>query len=165
MTKEIKKRDATSNRFRYSFQASYIDREGNIANATREDYQADISGHEGKAYAFFNSKCPKDKLPLVIEDVRDMYRTPKALELSITEGFEKLEKTKEGKELRPLIQQAKEAGMRYVLEARYKGATNQRTADEVKSILEGVYNSSRKPDKTFGSRVFYEDMGRYVFRD
>ena len=40
-----------------------------------------------------------------------------------------------------LARQAKEEGMRYVLSATYRGATNKKTADELASIMNQAYQS------------------------
>ncbi len=116
----------------------------------------------GKAYAFFNTSAPKDVLPLVVEDARDMAQTPRELELILNEGFEKLNGDSE---LMTLAKEAEKNGMKYVFEAKYRGATNKKTADEVADILNSIYNASAEIDPAFGAKIVYQDMGKYVSRN
>jgi hypothetical protein len=117
----------------------------------------------GKAYAFLNSKASRKILPLVIEDAREMYNVPQKLELTITDGPEKL---KADERLRPHIDRAFHTGMRYVLEAKCEGITNEKTADELKSILNGIYLGSKEVDKSYSAFVLHEDnKGRYVIQE
>ena len=117
----------------------------------------------GKAYAFFDCRASKEQIEAELPTIRQCVKTPSNLELSLTEGVEKL---RGDNELMALAKEAKEGGMRYVLEAKYKGGTNKQTADEVASVMNQAYQSPLYADKEeFRGAIVYQDMGKYVFRD
>lgn len=117
----------------------------------------------GEAYAFFDCKASKKQIEAELPTIRECVKTPSNLELSLIEGVENL---KGDKKLVAVAKKAKESGMRYVLEARYGGATNKQAADEVASVMNQAYNSPLYSDKEeFRGGIVYQDRGRYVFRD
>ena len=118
--------------------------------------------HYGKAYAFLRTKAPKDVLPLVIEDAREMYNVPNELELTITNGPENL---RGDERLQPHIKRAFQSGMGYALEAKCEGMTNEKTADELKSILNGIYLGSREVDKNYSAFVLHEEKNGYLVQE
>ena len=129
--------------------------------------------NEGRAYAFFDCRASKEQIVAELPTIRECVKTPSNLELSLTEGVMKFVGTrvltstlKNKSQLIAIAKEAKEGGMRYVLEARYEGATNKQAADEVSSVLNQAYNSPLYADKEeFRGGIVYEDMGKYVFRD
>lgn len=65
-----------------------------------------------------------------------------------------------------IAKDAKDAGIRYVMEATYPNATNHQTADEVASILNQAYQSQLyQKREQFRGEVVYKERGRYVFRE
>ncbi len=61
---------------------------------------------------------------------------------------------------------AKEAGVRYAMQAKYLRATNQKTADELSAVLNQAYQSDLyKKGEGFRGWIFYEDNGQYVERE
>jgi hypothetical protein len=131
----------------------------------------------GKAYAFFYCKASKKQIEAEIPPIRECVRTPSKLELSLTEGVYKFMGTRIlgrkalvgepiDTQLRDIAKEAKESGMRYVLEAKYEGATNEQTADELSSILNQVYQSPLYQEgEEFRGGIVYQDMGKYIFRE
>lgn len=131
----------------------------------------------GRAYAFFDCRASKEQIEIELPTIRQYVKTPSNLELSLTEGVEKFwEKNKstmaQGIALRDIpqlmtmIQEAKDSGMRYVLEAKYEGATNRQTADEVASVMNQAYQSPLYADREeFRGAIVYQDMRKYVFRE
>lgn len=115
----------------------------------------------GEAYAFFNCRASKPKIEREIGDIRQVINTPNQLELSLTEGINP--ESFNDAELRGIAQDAKDAGIRYSMKARYRGASNKQTADEVSSVLNQAYQSPLYRDKEeFRGGIFYEENGRYA---
>lgn len=69
-------------------------------------------------------------------------------------------------ELLQIAEEAKDAEIRYVMQADYPNATNHQTADELASILNQVYQSPlyREGEK-FRGKIVYKEKGRYVSRE
>ena len=116
----------------------------------------------GKAYAFLKTKAPENVLPLVIEDARERYHVPNELELAIIKGPENLQGDEK---LRPHIKRAFESGMGYALEAKCRGMTNAKTADELKSILNGIYLGSKEVDRNYDAFVLHEEEKGYLVQE
>ncbi len=117
----------------------------------------------GEAYAFFDCNASKKQIEAELPTIRECVKTPSNLELSLIEGVENL---RGDKKLTAVAKKAIDSGMKYVLEARYEGATNKQTADEVAAILNQAYQSPLYSDKEeFRGGIVYQDRGRYVFRE
>ena len=118
---------------------------------------------EGKAYGFFYCTASKAEIEAELPTIRDCAQTPSQLELTLMEGVDKI---KGNGNLMALAQQAQDEGMRYVVEAKYQGATNQATANELADILNQTYQSPLyQPGEPFRGAVVYEENGEYVFRE
>jgi len=118
---------------------------------------------EGKAYGFFYCTASKEQIEVELPAIRDFAQTSSQLELTLTEGVHNL---RGEANLLTLAREAQEEGMKYVLEAKYKGATNQATANEVADILNQVYQSTLyQPGEALRGAVVYEQNGEYVFRE
>jgi hypothetical protein len=116
----------------------------------------------GEAYAFFDCRASKKQIETELPTIRECIKTPSNLELSLTDDVEKLKDTK----LMAIAKEAKESGMRYVLQAKYKGATNKQTADEVASVMNQIYQSPLYADKEeFRGAIVYQDRKKYIFRE
>jgi len=127
---------------------------------TERDYMA---RGIGKAYAFFDCKASKESIEALLPDIRDAVETPGELELSLMEDFNLL---KGDSEVLGMAREAKEAGVRYAMEANYPNATNLKTADELAAILNQAYQSDLYPQGgKFKRWIFYEDNGQYVERE
>lgn len=117
-----------------------------------------MTNKTGKAYAFFNCKASKGDIEKEIPFIRESVKTPNALELSLMEGTDTLTGDSE---LLQMAKEAKDAGIKYVMEATCPNVTNQQTADEVASILNQAYQSPLYQK----GEVVYKERGRYVFRE
>ena len=117
----------------------------------------------GKAYGFFDCRYSKEAIEEEVPSIRELVNTPSELELSLIEGVENLTGNHK---LRPIIRDAQEAGLKYVLEATLPRASNRTTADKLAAILNQAYNTplydQRKP---FSAAIVYEENGQYKFRD
>ena len=128
----------------------------------------------GKAYAFFYCDAPKQKIEDAFPELREAARTPSKLELSLTEGVHKFLGEKVlavnpiDTQLGIIAREAKESGMRYVMEATCEGESNKKTADEVADILGAAYQSHLyhpENKQPFRGAVVYREGNEYVFRE
>lgn len=127
----------------------------------------------GRAYAFFDCRASKAEIEAELPKIRQCVKTPSNLELTLTEGPCKflgtriLNTPRDIPELRHYIQEAKASKMKYVLEAKYEGATNKQTADELAAVLNQAYQSPLYADKEeFREAIIYQNhLGGYVFRE
>ena len=131
----------------------------------------------GTAYAFFDCRASKEQIEAELPTIRQCVKTPSKLELSLTEGVCKFmgtsilgRKALVGRpidtQLRDVAKEAKDSGMRYVLEAKYEGATNKQTADEVASVMNQAYQSPLyQKGEQFRGEVVYNERGKYIFRE
>ncbi|MDP3640193.1 MAG: hypothetical protein Q8R53_03250 [Nanoarchaeota archaeon] len=137
-----------------------------------EDYQMACIKNEiiarseetvGTAYAFFYCAAPKPDVKAELPFICELAQTPSALELALVKGPEKVQGDER---LTGLAQDAKQAGINYVLQATYPGETNQRAADEVAALLNQAYQTPLyQPNDPFCGQVVYEENGEYVFRE
>ena len=117
----------------------------------------------GQAYGFFDCRASKGDIEAELPTVRDLARVPSALELSLIEGVENLTGDER---LMALAKEAKESGMRYVMEAKFPSDTNKQTAGELGDVLNSIYTSSLfDKGEPFKGAVVYEENGKYVFRE
>ena len=117
----------------------------------------------GRAYGFFNCNQPKAVIEAELPYLRTAVGTPSDLELTLIEGLDNLE-APEG--LRPIVAQAREYGIQYVLEARYNGATHQKAADEVATLLNQASHSNLyETPEAFDGHIVYQKGNEYVYRE
>jgi len=139
------------------------------------------SDESGVAYAFFDSPETREVIEKNLPMIRSMEyaQTPQELELTLSEGTEgltlddKLQREiaiprdyrvipkgtgVDSPESRPL------ADTRYVLQARYPGATNEQAASELADIINCVSWLDQRPGAFFRGAILYADT-RYVFRE
>lgn len=113
----------------------------------------------GIAYGFFDCNASKSEIESELPTIRELAQTPSGLELTLIEGVENL---KCDSKLRPIVEEAKKAGLKYVLEARYKGSSKE-IAHEVKDILIQAYQSLLfQEGEDFCGEVAFEENGKYV---
>ena len=96
---------------------------------------------KGVAYGFFNCTASKEAIEAELPTIRSMAQTPNQLELSVIEGVDNLPVPKRDPALASIVDQAKTAGMKYVLQARYQGATSRETTGELATVVNQAYNS------------------------
>jgi hypothetical protein len=125
----------------------------------------------GRAYAIFNCNAPRKKIETELLPIRKSTKTPKTLELRLTEagGIENLENLEYDDGLKRIIEECitgekKPKGEVFVLEANYKKATNRETADELVAIQNQAYQSSLYKNKEdYYGEIVYEEGGEYLF--
>ena len=152
-----------ANKREFTRDMSLVDRQGNVVRPSRKDYNTRKSARVGKAYAFFNCEASKEDVEKELPFIRECVETPNALELSLMEGTDVLTGDTQ---LLQIARDAKDAGIRYVMEGTYPNATNHQTADEVASILNQAYQSPLyEKGEQFMGEVVYRERGKYIFRE
>ena len=117
----------------------------------------------GQAYGFFKCKQPKAVIEAELSYLRTAVGTPSELELTLIEGVDNLQAPAG---LKPIVAEAKQYGIQYVLEARYNGATHEQTAHEVATLLNQAYQSDLyHKGEEFERQIVYQEGNEYVFRD
>ncbi|MDP1729349.1 MAG: hypothetical protein Q8L27_04055 [archaeon] len=118
--------------------------------------------YNGRAYAFFNCNASKAQIEAELPKIRQVTQTPSNLELTL----DNIEATQDDNELIALAKEAKEAGLKYALKAKYPKSTNKQTADELAGILNQTYQSPLyQPNEPFKGAIIYQEKGKYIFRD
>ncbi|MGV8151703.1 MAG: hypothetical protein ACP5OG_01355 [Candidatus Nanoarchaeia archaeon] len=118
----------------------------------------------GEAYAFFDCNACKGEIEETIPVIRKMINAPGKLELSLKDGINPDDF--EEAELASIAREAKDEGINYVLEAKYEGATNRQTADELALIMNQAYQSQLyQKGEQFRGAIFYKEEGRYLTRE
>lgn len=122
-----------------------------------------MANKAGKAYAFFDCNSSKGDIEKELPFIRESVKTPSKLELSLMENTYF---STQDSQLLQIAEDAKNAEIRYVIEATYLNATNHQTADELAPILNQAYQSQlyEKGEK-FRGEIVYKERGRYVSRD
>ena len=115
----------------------------------------------GEAYAFFNCDASKKEIEAGLPEVRSKVKTPSKLELSLFEGMELLEGDLE---IWNIGQEAKEAGIRYSMVARFPGQGNKKTADELSAIMNQAYYNFQIPNDGNLKIFWYRNGDGYVSR-
>jgi len=116
--------------------------------------------YTGKAYAFFNCNATPEVIEAEIPNIRRLVRTPTNLELSLTENTGLI---KGDRELQALAEEAKTAGLKYILTAKCPKKDNRETAQELTGILNQAYQSPLyQKDEPFSGDVLYRHRSRYV---
>ena len=118
----------------------------------------------GKAYAFFDCKASKEAIEKELPAIRRFARTPSRLELSLMEGVDGI---KGDEKLHTIVEQARQASIRYALEATLPRATHEATADEVAAIINQMYHTDLYEDgaQFNGEIVYQNEEGNYIFRE
>lgn len=125
-----------------------------------------VETNYGKAYAFFYCEAPKREIEETLPTIREFVQTPSELELHLLEITQDPQVYPGKPQLSQIVAEAKLSGMRYFMEAKYPGATNEKTADELAAILNQAYQSPLyQEEEPFRGAVVYEDKGEYIFRE
>ena len=116
----------------------------------------------GKAYGFFDCRASKEEIEAEIPTIRKLVQTPSELELSLM-----LNETFSGpKDLASIAREAREAGVKYVIEATYPDRTNKQTAQELGTILNQAYQSPLYQEgEQFKGQVVYGEGNEYRFSE
>jgi hypothetical protein len=117
----------------------------------------------GRAYGFFQCDASKEEIEATLPKIRDAVGTPSTLELSLIDDIGNLEGDKR---IITLAQEAREAGLNYILQATNPEGTNLETADELALILNQAYQSPLyEAGAPFNGEIVYEMNGEYIFRE
>lgn len=117
----------------------------------------------GRAYGFFDCKASKREIEAELPTICNVVKTPSKLELSLIEGVENL---KGDNGLISIARDAKDAGIKYVLEGKCANVNNKETADEVASILNQAHQTPLYQNgELFNGAIVYKKNGKYVFRE
>ncbi len=120
----------------------------------------------GEAYAFFYCDSPMERIKRAIPFLREDSQTPSELELSLYQGNEIAERTKNNPKLNYLADRAKMDGTNILMYGKYLPKTNKETADELATLLNTSYASELYENKNeFIGGIIYKQDGEYVFRD
>ena len=115
----------------------------------------------GKAYGFFDCRASKGNIKGELPTIRSLVLTPSELELSLIEGPSNLSGDSE---LMKIANQAKEEGIKYVLEGTYPNHTNLQTGKELSAILNQAYQSPLyQQGESFSGAIVYQDQWEYKF--
>ncbi|MFH1638627.1 MAG: hypothetical protein ABIB71_09435 [Candidatus Woesearchaeota archaeon] len=116
----------------------------------------------GKAYGFFACKASKEEIESELPDIQKFAKTPSGLELSV----ECVGNLKGDNDFMAVARDAKDAGLNYVLEATYQGATNKETAYQLVTPLTLTYQSELyQKGEDFQGDIVYEENGQYKFQE
>lgn len=116
----------------------------------------------GKAYGFLDCNATLEDIRMELPDLRKAVQTPSELELSVMD----IPTQNIAFSLGTMICEARDSGMKYVIEATYPHATNKATADQLAGILNQAYNSPLyRESEPFNGAIIYEENGNYIFRE
>lgn len=115
----------------------------------------------GEAYGFLKYKGRIEDILEYIPAVRDCALTPPELSLQVIEGAENLDTTADSG-LAELVRLAQGANLNYVLKANLPNADNAGTANELKDIVNQLYQTSLyKQGEPFCAEIAYREGSEY----
>ncbi len=115
-----------------------------------------------RVVTFLQTRASKQDILAQLPHIRHMTQTPNQLELTLTEGVDHLP-VQGDSALRALVGQAKHAGMNYVLQARYRGATGKETAGKLAAVVNQAYQSPLyQKDEPFRGELAFPAGKGYV---
>ena len=138
----------------------------------------------GKAYGFFECKDSKEAIESQMPSIREAFKTPSKLEFSLKETKELQEDKGTDSDLLEFIEKNEiftkippsklKAGMakakpiriadlRYVIDATYPNATNEKTAGRLANFINGIYY--RYGDEIPYTAVIAKIGGEYMFKE
>ena len=125
----------------------------------------------GRAYSFFYSSASEDELKRGILNARHVSRTPEPMGLELAMQIDPMHYIFGDNELYHLSKQAIEEGTNRVIAANLPGATNKKTAEELRDVMTYLYSdgdlqdSFHKDGKPYFGAVVYRDDKSYQFLD
>ena len=138
-----------------------------------------MENKKGTSYAFFNCDATKQEIEKEMPKIRDFAQTPGELELLLHENTGKLQLDTKLKQIvsTPRDSRILRSGvgvdspevvpledLKYVLEAKYSGATNEETASELGDVM-NYLSYSDVNNLSFNGKIAYEKDGEYLFRE
>ncbi len=133
----------------------FEDGEGNLVRRTKEDAFMLV----GKAYFFFDSEAPKDKITSELNRVRRHPSYSERLELFLIEGPENL---RGYWDLMALAAKPRQAARRYVLEGNHLDAANREVAEELKDVMISTSPLILDEKGLFRGNIYYKENGEYT---
>jgi len=77
-----------------------------------------------------------------------------------------MDSLKADSDLLPIVQEAKEAEIKYAIKATCQDYTNEQTADELSAVLNQAYQSPLYQEgERFRGDIAYEKNGEYILRE
>lgn len=120
----------------------------------------------GKAYGFIGCSAPIGDIERNMSGVRGEIGTPKELELSLMEGVSGLKGLEGNPGLKRFTELATRANLRYTVEAKYPGADNEKTANELADVINHTSTSLfRDTPENIRAEIVYEENGKYIRKD
>jgi len=117
-----------------------------------------MENQEGRAYLSFGCKAPRAKVEAELLSIMDAVKTPRNLELSLTEDASHFKLDS------PVISRGPDRNYKVV--ATNPKATNKQTADRLAAIGNQLFQSPvYREEKPFKGNIVYEDRGKYVSRE
>jgi len=131
----------------------------NGANIDDSDRPYAASGLKpGKAYGLYEREAIGPEMPRI----RDVIGTPADVEISLKD----IDGERWNPALKPIIDDARDRGIRHVAEATIPGATNERAAGETAAIFNQSYQSRLFDEgEPFRGAVVFEKYGKSAFMD
>lgn len=94
----------------------------------------------GRGWTYFNCNAASAQaIEAVLPNARHASEAPRGLELSVIDGIDHLPADTPSKIMDVALNEAKPAGIRYVMEATLPGATNIQTAQHLHGVLNMMY--------------------------
>lgn len=119
----------------------------------------------GKAYGFFDCRASKSEIEAELPTIRKLTRIPSEVDFSLY-PIEDTDNLGWDSELTSISRDARNAGIKYALEAAYPGETNRKTAKEVAAVLINTYQSHLFDEgEPFRGEIVFEEKGKYITRD
>ncbi|MEK6890819.1 MAG: hypothetical protein AABX03_01650 [Nanoarchaeota archaeon] len=139
----------------------FTDKKGRLVRVTRDSPLKPIP--IGKAYSFFDYNGPISDIEKEIPKIRELSLTPNELELSLMEMPEFIGRNSGWLDIPNEAIDAIDQGIKYVMEASYPNADNKKTAGELATIMDRVYQSQLyKKGEKIRCHVLYKEKGNYV---
>lgn len=119
------------------------------------------------AYALFKCDASLDDIVSALPDIRSAVNTPSTMEISVTEGIERV---KEIPGLEEVARKAKDVDFNYFIEAYDSNLSNENVANELTAVQNQSYQSPLYQDgDDYIGQVFYKKddspTGEIIYKD
>lgn len=123
----------------YGEHFEFVDRTGQLVRSVRGRDNKPTLTPVGRAYAFFNCRADSPEvIAATLPNARHASNAPNDLELSVIDGVQNLQG---GNTIRSMVRdEIQPADIRYVMEAKLPGSTNEQTAIHLDGVLNMMYN-------------------------
>lgn len=117
----------------------------------------------GEAYAFFYYQGKSQDILDALPAIKEKTDTHPKLELILTEGPGKLDTAKDPT-LTEIVKKAERQHMSHVLKATLPNTGNNKTADYLAPVMNGLYTCLYKEKEPFYAGIVYKKGKKYVFK-